>query len=455
MKLKYKIILLSVLIVTLAFMAYSYSQIPFYPPEYPAGPSLNSGDRVLIVAPHPDDEVICNGGIIRYAVEHQIPVKVVVVTDGNDTKTSPLTRHNETINGTKILGLKEEDVIFLGYKDGSLRSLLNDHWDDGNPFTASDGSQQINYPYALEKNATYSGNSLTNNLKKIITDFNPTIIVYPSGDDEQFDHQATSGFIEYATTQTGYNGSKYTYLLHLPPNWPSPRSYYPEYYLVPPKQLVGMENGPEWSVFNLTTYQERLKEESLRAYKTQIVPSSYLLSFLRKNELFAEYSTINVSQNNGNTTENDYASGLQVPGELFTDASGDGKYHGKEKPWDIVSVGMDINNTATNGRSWISLKTVGEPTSSAVYNVRLDIFNPEGTERVKISVEGSAARLVREGIGNSTSADIPLIIKNNTLVMGIPSSLFKNNPYFILSVDATKSGAVLDQTPWRVIKVSA
>lgn len=453
MKLKYKVILLSVLIVTLAVMAYSYSQIPFYPPEYPAGPSINNGDRVLIVAPHPDDEVICNGGIIRYAVEHQIPVKVVVVTDGNDTKTSPLIRHNETINGTKILGLKEEQVIFLGYKDGSLRSLLNDHWDDENPFTASDGSQQINYPYALEKNATYSGSNLAENLETIITDFKPTIIVYPSGDDEQFDHQATNGFIEHVTSRTEYNGSKYAYLLHLPPNWPSPRSYYPEYYLIPPPELVGVENGPEWSVFNLTTTQERLKEESLRAYRTQIVPSSYLLSFLRKNELFAEYSTLNVSRN-GNITENDYASTSQVPSELFTDAAGDGKYHGKEKPWDIVSVGMNINN-ATTGRSWISLKTVGEPSSSAVYNVRLNIFNPEGTERVKISVESGTARLQREGIGNSTSEDIPLIIKNNTMVLGIPSNLFNNNPLFILSVDATKSWAVLDQTPWRVIKVNS
>jgi LmbE family N-acetylglucosaminyl deacetylase len=453
MKLQYKIILLSVLIVTLAFMAYSYSQIPFYPPEYPAGPSIGAGDRVLIVAPHPDDEVICNGGIIRYAVENQIPVKVVVVTDGNDTKTSPLIRHNETINGTKILGLAEENVIFLGYKDGSLRSLLNDHWDDENPFTASDGSQQSNYPYAHEKNATYSGSNLADNLETIITDFKPTIIVYPSGDDEQFDHQATNGFIEHVTSRTGYNGSKYTYLLHLPPNWPSPRSYYPEYYLIPPKQLVGMKNGPEWSVFNLTPYQERLKEESLLAYRTQIVPSSYLLSFLRKNELFAEYSTLNVSRNNGNITEKDYTSTSQVPSELFTDAAGDGKYQGKEKPWDIVSVGMDIKDAAT-GRSWISLKTVGEPSSSAVYNVRLNIFNPEGTERVKISVESGTARLQREGIGNSTSEDIPLIIKNNTMVLGIPSNLFNNNPLFIFSVDATKSGAVLDQTPWRVIKVN-
>jgi len=454
MKWNFKIILLAVLIVSLTVMVYSYSQLPFYPPEYPAGPSINAGDRVLVVAPHPDDEVICNGGIISYAVENKAQVKVVVVTDGNDTKTSPLIRHNETINGTKILGLGEENVTFLGYKDGSLRNLLNDYWDYNNPFTASDGSKQVTYPYAFQKNATYCGANLAENLETVITDFKPTIIIYPSGDDEQFDHQATNGFIEYATIQTGYNGSKYTYLLHLPPNWPSPRSYYPEYYLVPPKQLVGVLNGPEWFVFNLTNYQERLKEESLRTYKTQIVPSSYLLSFLRKNELFAEYHTLNVSRSTDNPSLSEFGNGSKNLSNLFYDAAGDGKYHGEEESLDIISVGINVSDGTTNGNSLLSVKTVGEPAQDAVYNIRMNIFNPEGTERVKISVHSESAEIQREVNGSSTQDNIPLIIKNNTMVMEIPSDLFKKSPYSILSVDATKSGAIIDQTPWRVIKVS-
>jgi LmbE family N-acetylglucosaminyl deacetylase len=449
---KFKVILLLVSIVSLTVMVFSYSQLPFYPPDYPAGPSINAGDRVMIVAPHPDDEVICNGGVIRYAVENHIPVKVVVVTDGNDTKTSPLIRHNETINGTKILGLGEENVTFLGYKDGSLRNLLNDNWDYSNPFTASDGSKQVTYPYAFQENATYCGANLAENLESIITDFKPTIIIYPSGDDEQFDHQATNGFIEYTTQETGYNGTKYTYLLHLPPNWPSPRSYYSEYYLVPPKQMVGVENGPEWFVFNLTTFQERFKEQSFQAYKTQIVPSSYLLSFLRKNELFAKYPTLNVSKSADNSSLSDFAEGSKNLTDLFYDAAGDGKYQGKEKSLDIVSVGMDVNDNTVNENSLVSLKTVGEPSSGAVYNVHMNIFNPEGTERVTISVHNGSAEIQREVNGSSTRNNIPVIIKNTTMVMEIPSDLFKNSPYFILSVDATKSGAIIDQTPWRVIK---
>jgi LmbE family N-acetylglucosaminyl deacetylase len=374
------------------------------------------------------------------------------VTDGNDTKTSPLTRHNETINGTKLLGLGEENVTFLGYKDGSLRNLLNDNWDYSNPFTASDGSKMVTYPYAFQKNATYCGANLAENLETIIMDFKPTIIIYPSGDDEQFDHQATNGFIEYTTQETGYNGTKYAYLLHLPPNWPSPRSYYPEYYLVPPKQMVGIINGPEWFVFNLTTYQERLKEQSLLAYKTQIVPSSYLLSFLRKNELFAKYPTLNVSKSNVNSSLSDFASGSKNLTELFYDAAGDGKYQGKEKSLDILAVGMGVNDNAVNGNSWVSVKTVSEPSSSAVYHIRMNIFNPGGTEQVKISVHNGSAEIQREVNGSSTRGNIPLIIKNNTMVMEIPSDLFKNNPHFTVSVDATKSGTIADQTPWRVIK---
>ncbi len=194
MKHKFKIILLLILFATLAVMSYSYSHLPFYPSDYPAGPSLSAGDRLLVIAPHPDDEVICNGGVISYAVENHIPVKVVVITDGNDTKTSALVRHNESINGTQVLGLNEDDIIFLGYKDGSLNNLLNYHWNYNNPYTASDGSKWTNYPYAFQKNATYCGNNLADNLRTVVTDFKPTIIIYPSGDDEQYDHQATNGF---------------------------------------------------------------------------------------------------------------------------------------------------------------------------------------------------------------------------------------------------------------------
>lgn len=51
----------------------------------PQGPVIGHSDRVLIVAPHPDDETIDNTGIIRYCIEKNIPVHVVIVTNGGDS----------------------------------------------------------------------------------------------------------------------------------------------------------------------------------------------------------------------------------------------------------------------------------------------------------------------------------------------------------------------------------
>ncbi|CDG64866.1 MAG: hypothetical protein PWQ15_537 [Methanobacterium sp.] len=446
----YKIILGLILVVSLVVMSYSYSNLPFYPPDYPAGPSLGDGDRLLVIAPHPDDEVICNGGVIIHAVENHIPVKVVVITDGNDTRTSPLVRHNESINGTRVLGLNEDDIIFMGYKDGSLNQLLNHHWNYNNPYTAQDGTTTTNYPYAFQENATYCGSNLADNLKTVINNFKPTIILYPSGDDEQRDHQATSGFVEYVTTQTEYTGSKYTYLLHLPPDWPSARDYYPEYYLNPPLQQVGLLNGPEWFVFNLTSYQEELKETAMLKYKTQIYPTSYLMSFVRKNELFAHYPTLNLSQSNLIIPKGEYRDGSREPMPLFSDPCGDGKYQGKEESLDITTVGMDLNMD----KAWLSIKTVSEPSPNGIYYVHLNLFHSTEVKRVMITVDKEKAKIQLEMDGESLKESIPLTIHNNTFLLELPSSLFTPHSYFTVNVDSTRFGAIYDQTAWRVVKIS-
>ncbi|NYB52694.1 MAG: PIG-L family deacetylase [Methanobacteriaceae archaeon] len=447
---KHKIISLSVILVLLLVMTYFYMEQVFYPQEFPRGPTLTESDRVLIIAPHPDDEVICNGGLIHYCVENKIPVKAVIITDGDDGKTSPLIRYNESVNGTSILGLSEENVIFLGYRDGSLKNLLNDNWDYNNPFTAADGSTHTSYPYAYQKNATYSGANLQDNLKTIIDDFKPSVVIYPSGDDEQLDHQATSGFVEYTLTIMQYNGSKYTYLLHhLPHNWPSPRTYYPKYFLAPPSQLVGVENGPYWFIFNLNPLNEEIKEESFHAYNTQITSSSYLWSFLRKNELFAQYSTLNLTKKSG-ADNIDFLTG-SPPSTLFYDAKGDVKDVEKYNSLDLQSLRIDIYENS----SWISLKTVAAASPEGFYRVHLKIFNPDGVEMVKITVKNGSGELEKEtNAKNSSRESIPVIMKNNTMLIKIPSNWFKNSSHFIISAESSLNSEIIDLTPWRVVKIT-
>jgi len=86
--------------------------------------SLPTGD-VLIIAPHPDDEVIGCGGAIALHSQRGDNVTVVQLTDGargGDGKCSGSeladVRNKEAETAGKILGVKK--VISLGYEDGKL-----------------------------------------------------------------------------------------------------------------------------------------------------------------------------------------------------------------------------------------------------------------------------------------------------------------------------------------------
>src|SRR5665647_731993 len=85
--------------------------------KYPQGPNITSSDRVLIVAPHPDDETIAGAGVIRYCIENNIPVYIVVVTNGGSGNLG-ITRYHESLNATKILGLPPNDISFFEYTQG-------------------------------------------------------------------------------------------------------------------------------------------------------------------------------------------------------------------------------------------------------------------------------------------------------------------------------------------------
>jgi LmbE family N-acetylglucosaminyl deacetylase/glycosyltransferase involved in cell wall biosynthesis len=95
--------------------------------DYPfeAVKSVGNG-RVLVFAPHPDDEVFsCGGAIVRH-VEHGDPLKVIIATDGGYPVTGQQSipeykkiRKEESRNAAKVLGYGEPE--FLGYEDRGLK----------------------------------------------------------------------------------------------------------------------------------------------------------------------------------------------------------------------------------------------------------------------------------------------------------------------------------------------
>lgn len=90
-----------------------------------------SGRRILIVAPHPDDEVFGCAGLIQHAQEMGVPVDVAIITGGGQShvdccniSANELIKQRRALarKAAHTLGLAERNLHFLDYPDGGI------HW---------------------------------------------------------------------------------------------------------------------------------------------------------------------------------------------------------------------------------------------------------------------------------------------------------------------------------------
>ncbi|GGB40127.1 hypothetical protein GCM10011380_31980 [Sphingomonas metalli] len=90
---------------------------------------FTTAPRLLVVAPHPDDEAIGAYGLISRARRRGVPVRVVVVTDGAASHPSSprwprarlvAERQRESRRVLRRVGVAAGAVTFLGLPDGGL-----------------------------------------------------------------------------------------------------------------------------------------------------------------------------------------------------------------------------------------------------------------------------------------------------------------------------------------------
>jgi LmbE family N-acetylglucosaminyl deacetylase len=90
--------------------------------------------KIVVFAPHPDDETFGCGGTIAKRISEGYEVLIVVLTDGryaflkvfgieNDPTPEELKdiRKEEVKRATRILGVPEKNLIFLDFLDGTLK----------------------------------------------------------------------------------------------------------------------------------------------------------------------------------------------------------------------------------------------------------------------------------------------------------------------------------------------
>lgn len=89
----------------------------------PFGLSSPPGERVLVLAPHPDDETFGMGGSLRLLAQANKRVKIVILTSGEKadvmaTDEYSSMREREAIKAFRMLGVKEYE--FLRFPDREL-----------------------------------------------------------------------------------------------------------------------------------------------------------------------------------------------------------------------------------------------------------------------------------------------------------------------------------------------
>lgn len=270
-------------------------------------PDTASIRRLLVIAPHCDDEVLAAGGLIQDVLRRGSRVRVVIVTNGdgsfsgalveyrklypsaNDYMRAGSVRQQESLNALAVLGVANEDVLFLSYPDRGTMRLWEQYWDDSRPYR-SPYTKAVRSPYARTFNsqAVYSGHSLVSDLERILGDFDPDTVVAPHPADVHPDHWASGAFtaLALATQKRTPRPRLLLYLVHRA-DYPVPRGYMPFAPLLPPARLVN--DSQLWGRVTLLDEWVEQKEQALQAYRSQFpLLGNFLHSFVRQNELFCE-----------------------------------------------------------------------------------------------------------------------------------------------------------------------
>ena len=235
----------------------------------PDMPQPRQSDRILVIAPHPDDESLCCAGILQRAHANGAAVGVVWITAGDsflfdalvvERSLRPRGAPSRRLGAQRLLeahaaanelGVPRTAQFVLGYPDRGLSALIADYYRAPylSPYTAVSA---VPYADALSPGASYTGEHLEGDLERVL------------------ERRGELNELRY-------------WIVHAP-LWPWPPIFEPQLALAPPATATALR----WQSMALSATERAHKRAALRAHRSQFeLLAPFMNSFVRANEIVA------------------------------------------------------------------------------------------------------------------------------------------------------------------------
>lgn len=164
---------------------------------------------LLVVCAHEDDELAYTG-LMRAAVEANIPVHLLTLTAGdvgeceryfdkpcgpNEAREFGTVRLEETAEVLEHLGIPRNNFIDLGLPDGGSGEIWFNHKDSSNPFLSIYlACDHAPYDNVYKPNLPYSRDAVIEAIRQIITNLHPAMLALTGPDERHVDHRTANWF---------------------------------------------------------------------------------------------------------------------------------------------------------------------------------------------------------------------------------------------------------------------
>lgn len=462
-----RIILLFALILALLLLAFLYFYnagrgVPSLADLSPI--SLAGRQRLLVLAPHCDDETLGAAGLILAAQRAGMEVRVVIATNGDGYLFATMQdfhrlypraqdfirmgnlRQQESLAALHVLSIAPEQVTFLSYPDRGMPSLWNENWSAAHPYRSPyiKATHSL-YPITYNPDSVYAGENYLADLRSILDSYRPDLIIYPHPNDVHPDHWGLSAFTRLALAMQEhddptYQPDVYAYLVHRP-DFPVQKGLHPAASLVPPPLLYSIYL--DWYRLNLPSEDTTLKGNAVEQYKSQLpLLRDLMVSFVRANELFARPEPAPLAT---------IASGDVLNPASWQDAAGQtiGPVQ-KDPVRDLISrqvvapadlVALYAAQTAA-GNLAICAQVRGDAESGLIYTLRVKAVGEEITSHAARS-RGLQSGQRQAALSGPYVCDF------------VKLSDLRNPWLLILGADVKETGTgILDQIAWQLVYVN-